>query len=180
MECLNYNCNDTLDVHVPVDCGDYPLGGVDAAVILGCDHELIDPANGTQVNAEIAAGRAWLVENLRISITEPSPITIPNPVACRADKVINYDRSGTWQDANVNEDNIDWYTTLFSGQAFGGLILRECAADRVTWIDDPLSWSGGRVIPDSENEVQMFAGTFNWKSKVEPTIHAQPANVFTT
>lgn len=177
--CINYNCNDVLDTHVPVDCGDYPLGGISAAIILACNHQLLDPSNGTQVNAEIAAGRAWLVENIKVSIAEPSAVLVPNPVACRQDRLINYDRTGTWQDGNVNEDNVSWYTTLFSGQSFGGVIFRECAESRITFIDDEVTWTGGRLVPDSDNENQLFNGSFAWRSKVEPDIYAEPAGVFT-
>ncbi len=177
--CLNYNCNDDLGDHIPVDCGEYPLGGIDAAIILACDHQVTDVSNGTQINAEIAAGRAWLVENIKVSIPDPSPITITNPVACRVDRLVNYDRSGTWQDANVNADNIDFYNILLSGQSFGGLILRECDENRVTFVDSEVTFQGGRLIPDNNDNFQMFNATFNWREKTDADIFNEPANVFT-
>lgn len=178
--CLNYNCNDTLDTHEPVDCGDYPLGGIDAAIILTCDSQLTDPSDGAEILVEINAGRAFLVENIKVSVPEASPILVPNPVACKTDRLINYDRSLVWMDSNVNPENISWYTTLLSGQSFGGLIYRECGTGRVSFIDEEITWSGSRVVPESDNEHQMFSATAAWRSKVEPEIFDEPANIFTT
>lgn len=83
-------------------------------------------------------------------------------------------------DGNVNASNVNFYTTLFSGQSFGGLIIRECGESRVTWIDDEVTWTGTRLLPENDNENQTFSGTFTWRNKAEPDIFDEPANIFST
>jgi hypothetical protein len=176
--CYNYNCDDPLGDHLLNDCGNEKQGGIKDAIILECNHQLTDPSNATQIETEIAAGRATLVLNLKIGIDAPSPVEVEPQVACSTPKVVTYDRTASWVDGNVNGTNIDFYNNLTGGQAKGGVILHECGADEVTWIDDEVRWVGGRVVPNNDNEFQRFEATVKWRSKTDSGIYATPAGIF--
>ena len=177
--CIDYNCSDPLGLHLLNDCGDELQGGVKHAIILECDTTLTDPSNGTEVLAEIAAGRATLVKNVKIGMPAASPIKISSNVACSTDKLVTYDRTLTWVDGNVNDNNItEFYNNLLAGQSKGGLIIYECGADQVTWIDDEVRFTGSRIIPDSDNEFQRFEATVEWRNKLDSMIYTTPTGVF--
>jgi len=184
MNCLNYDCNETLEDHLPNDCGEEFQGGSNGLVLLECNHQLTDPSSATQINAEIAAGRAKLVRNIKLGINAPSSVSIESNIGCESTKVVTYDRSGTLIDGNVNSQNIDFYNTVFAGRRFGGMIFHECGTEesadgaRVTWIDKVLSFTGGRVFPSANTEFQRFEGTFNWRSKIEGQIYPAPTGIF--
>ena len=61
------------------------------------------------------------------------------------------------------------------------MIIRECEAQQVTWVDEQLIIEGGRIIPDNNGEFQTFTGVINWQTKpdqVDGNIYAQPAGIF--
>lgn len=177
--CINYNCNDPLGLHLLNDCGDELQGGVKHAIILECDTQLTDPSNAVQVQAEIDAGRATLVKNIKVGMPAASPVKIASNVACSTDKLVTYDRTLTWMDGNINDNNItEFYNNLLAGQSKGGLIIYECGADQVTWIDDEVRFTGSRIIPDSDNEFQRFECTVEWRNKYDSTIYSAPAGIF--
>lgn len=177
--CLNYNCTDAVEDQLLNDCEEELQGGADAAIILTCDHQLTDPSDAVEVQAEIDAGRAFVYENLKIGIEEPSPVEVDSNIACRSPKRVTDERSGTWIDGNVNDTNRSAYDTL-KNNTVGGIVIRECAADQVSFIDDAVQFKGGRILPNNENEFQFFNMPFAWKSKFEPTLHAVPAGIFST
>ena len=176
--CYNYNCDDPLGEHLLNICGTEKQGGIRDAVILQCNHQLTDPSNGTAVQAEIDAGRATLVKNLKIGIDAPSPIEAEPQIACSTAKVVTYDRTANWVDGNVNNTNVDFYNNLLGGQSKGGVILHECGADEVTWIDDEIRFVGGRIVPNNDTEYQRFEATVKWRSKTEPGIYSTPVGIF--
>lgn len=176
--CVDYNCSDALGDQILLDCDGDTLGGVSAVVFLECDHQLTNPSVAAQYTAEIAAGRAHLYEDVEISITKASPVKITPPAGCAVEKVINYDRAGTYRDGNVNSTNVENYNTLFSGKPLGGIIIFECKGDRVTWIDSEVRFEGDRLIPASQKEIQTFDGNFNWTSLTMPMIYDKPVGIF--
>ena len=176
--CLNYNCDDLLDHQLNALCGEPILGGAKNLVFLDCDHQLTNPSSGTQINAEVAAGRARLVKNVTFDIPRASATKIESPIACSPDVIVNYDRTFNLVDGNVNDDNIDFYNVLISGRSIGGLIIQECGADQVTWIDDEIVFEGDRILPKTNKEFQRFEVTGSWLSKTMPHIYASPTGVF--
>lgn len=177
--CIDYNCND-LESHLLNDCEEELQGGSDQMVILDCDHQVTDPSNGTQINAEIAAGRAVLVQNIKLGFDKPSAVTVPSNISGRTDKVVNYDRSGNLMDGNVSQTNNVFYEAINNGRAVGGLIILESGAgkERVSWIDDAVQFTGGRVFPNTDNEFQRYEMDFTWRSLSEPGIYDAPTGVF--
>ena len=178
--CIDYNCTDLLD-HVKNDCEEERQGGSDQIIILDCDHQLTDPSNASEVQAEISAGRAKLVQNVKVGFDKPSAVTVDSNIACRTPKVVNYDRAGTIMDGNVNQYNNDFYDAITNGRAVGGIIIYECgdpANPKVSWIDDAVEVQGGRVFPNTDTEFQRYELDFAWRSLGEPAIYDAPAGIF--
>ena len=179
--CINYNCDDLQPHILNEDCGDPLLGGLSDAVLFDCDHLVTDFTNGTQVLAEIAANRAWLVENIKVGIPRGAPTEIDSFRACGTQTLVNYVRTGTWIDGNVNNFNIaDFYNPLFRGRSIGAMILKECGNpnSKVTLIDSEITFRGDRIIPDNNNELQRFEADFTWKSKDMSEQINEPVGVF--
>lgn len=175
--CLDYGCADEIQAQLLNDCEQEVLGGASAAVVLPCGHTITDPSDGTAINALIASGDARLYENLKIGIDLPSAVEIESNIACRPPKRVTDERSGTWIDGNVNSNNVSAYDSL-KNNTIGGLIISECDSGKVTFINEPLSFSGGRILPPTDSEFQRFEMVFKWKSRTEPTIHDAPVGVF--
>lgn len=179
--CVNYNCDDLQPHTINEDCGDPLLGGLSDAVIFDCDHQVTDFTNGTQINAEIAASRAWLVKNIKVGIPLPTPVEIDSLKACGVQTLVNYDRTATWTDGNVNNFNtVDFYGPLLKGRTAGAVLLKECGNpnSKATLIDAETSFRGGKIVPDNNNELQRYEITLAWKSKTDPESINEPAGVF--
>lgn len=177
MGCVTYNC-DEITEHLKNDCEEFLQGGIPQVILLECNHTVTDPSNASQITANIAAGTATLIQNVKIGVDAASPVEIDSPISCQPPKLVNYDRSASYMDANVNSNNITLYDTCFSGRSFGGMIVYECGADQVTWYDSVLNMTGSRIIPNNDLEFQRFEGTVKWKSKTEGQIYAAPAGIF--
>ena len=178
--CIDYNCSD-LEDHLMNDCAEELLGGQDQVVLLDCDHTITDPSNGTQINANIASGTAILVKNVKVGLDAPSPIELDSNIANRPSKLVNYDRTGTYMDGNVNNHNVNvFYPSWLAGRSLGGMIIYENGNDTkaVTWIDEPIYATGGRILPADNNEFQRFEVGFKWKNKTDPKRYAAPTGVF--
>lgn len=177
--CIDYNCTD-LEDHVKNDCEEEFQGGSDQLVILDCDHQVTDPSNGTEILVEIAAGRAKLIQNVKLGLDLPTPVTVDSNISGRTPKVVNYDRTGTLMDGNVNQFNNEFYDALNNGRAIGGIIILESGAGstKVTWINKAVQFQGGRVFPNVDTEFQRYEETFSWRSLTEPVIADAPAGVF--
>ena len=181
--CVNYNCDPLGDHEISIlDCGAAIPGGISSLVILDCSHQLTDPSDGTQINAEIAAGRAWLVENVKVGMDAPSAVTQDPTTSCGGERIATYDRTLTIEDYNVSAGNNEFYSTVFGGRSFGGAILAECGDDEldpvVTFINKEITAEGGRIVPNTVDESQRFEGTFKWKSRTLPAIAPAPTGVF--
>ena len=181
--CLSYECTDDLGVHTPNDCGEELLAGISGMVVLNCNHELLAP-DEAQINAEIAAGRAYLVDSVKISIDEPSPIMIDSNIVGSQQRLINYNRSGAFMDGNVSAINSFFYDGLFDGRTFGGIILylkgteESDAGAKVYWINSAVTFNGGLAIQNNNDQIMIFNGKFTWRQKAQPTFRAAPINIF--
>jgi len=180
--CQNYDCDDALGEYNENQCGEELPGGSNAALLLECNHQLTDPSSPTQIAAEIAAGRATLITGAYWEIPAASPVTQDSIQACKPPVLVTYNRTVIHRNGNVNANNAEFYSTIFGGKKFGGLVLYECGTKdsitpQVTWIDAQVTFTGNRILPTS-GELQRFEGTGAWVQKVEPTIHNVPAGVF--
>jgi len=180
--CGNFECDESLGTYEENECNIELSGGSNKAVFLECNHQLTDPSNGTAIQAEIDAGRAHLITAAYFEIPLASPVTVEAVEACKPPVLVTYNRTLIHRNGQVNINNGTFYSTIFGGKKFGGIILYECGtADalnpQVTWIDSQVSFTGNRILPGS-SELQRFEGTGAWISKVEPTLHQVPANIF--
>lgn len=179
--CLNYNC-DALETHVRNDCGIYRQSGAKDLIIFECGVTITDPSDGAEILALIAANQAELVRNIKFGMEAPSAVEIDAPVACSPSVVVNYDRTASFTDPNVNADNITFYNSINSsnGRSFSYVMFKECAptSPLVYLIDAEVVVKGGLVFPDTDTEFQRFEMQMAWRDKGDPTIHAVPAGVF--
>lgn len=167
--CSSYNClslgsyNSTLD-----NCSTFRTGGTSAIVLLACDHQITDPTDGAAILAEIAAGRAWLVENVKVGISAGTPVTVDPITACGTAKVIKNTYTGTIYDAKVDATNNDFWNQLTNGYVIGGMIMNVCSTDSLAdiaiYVDAEISFSGGLVQPDVNTELIRFEVSFTWNS----------------
>lgn len=182
--CLDYCNDDPLGTHEVVSCATDPVGGASAMVVLECNHQLTDPSSGAEVLAEIAAGRAHLVERVSVTFDAPAEVTQDSLVPCETPRLVTYDRTGTYVNPNVSATNIDFHDKLMDGRKFGGLIVYECGTDDptetkyVSWVNTPVKFTGGRILPGVNTEFQRFEGKITWRQKVNPSRHVMPEGVF--
>ena len=175
--CSNVCDDDALGAYEEVACGTLISGGTNAVILLTCDSQLTDASNGTQINAEIAAGRAFIITGASATLDAASPVTVVSKIGCQPDKVTNYNRVGTYYNPNVTLQNINLHSQINAGRTFGGMLIKECVANRVTWIDAALTFQGNRILTATDAEEQRIDATFNWKSLDDPKVFAMPAGV---
>lgn len=115
-------------------------------LILECGAVLLDPSDGAEINALIAANEATLVTDINVSFDVPTAITQPSNIPGQPDQTINYNHTGNLVDDNVNATNVDFYDNLGDGRQFEGLVLFESSNEgdlKVHWIDSAATFSGG-------------------------------------
>lgn len=179
--CYNY-CGEELGTHDLIGCdADLIQGGIADVIVLSCDSQLTDPSNGTQVQAEIDAGRAFIIKGVKYSLDAASAIEVDSKIANQTSMVTAYDRTGTFMDQNVTQNNIDFYNVLLASGTWGGLILHLADEDVVFWINRPVKFRGSLDIPDGNTDTASFNGTFNYRTPnnaVNPDLYNAPAGIF--
>lgn len=181
--CVNYGCADPLDDYNQNICDEMVMGGLGAMIVLYCNHTVTDPSNASQITANINAGTAKLIKGMSATIEAGSPIQIDPLIPCQTQQTVNYDRTGLYKNQHVSSGNDEFHNSLFTGQAFGGLILWNCSEDSagntwVDWIDSAVKFTGGKIIPDNNNALQRYEGTFAWRSLYSPVRYAAPTGIF--
>lgn len=177
MSCVSYNC-DPLQTHLLNNCENENTGGFPHVIIYDCSATTTDYSNPTTVAADIAAGRAVLVRNVKIGFPAASAVNIDSNIACRTPKVVNYDRSMSLIDGNVNSQNIVFYNSIFSGRAIKAIQAYNCDTGKTFVVEGNITSQGSLILPDSDNEFMRFEGTFSWKSINNPVIYNAPAGIF--
>jgi hypothetical protein len=175
--CISYNC-DELEEHLLNDCEEEIQGGFPSLVILDCGHEVTDPSNGDQIEAAIAAGKAVVVKNVKFGLDARSPIQIDSNIACRPQKLVNYDNTASLIDGNVNNQNMAFYESLFGGRAIAGIIALNCATGKVWWYNNSMYATGSLIQPNTDDEFMRYEGSFAWKGKSLPLQYTAPAGIF--
>ena len=181
--CPPYGCVDDWSEVGSLDlCPEAVNGGMSAAILFKCDvtreditvDEDPDTIDADKIAALIAADRAKKVTgpNLRITLNAPSSVTAESFDPCGSEQTINYDRTLTWEDANVNADRQKFYNSINTSVGFiiGGALVLECDAERFTYINDELKFAGGRQSPATNAERQFFSYEVSWRNKVDPDI----------
>lgn len=179
-----YGCTEEdLGLYEDADCLIEIKGGASACVLLYRGHSILDPSSQTEVQDAIDNGYAQVIKDSSYSIDPPSAIKSESIIPCRAQTVINYDRTGTYKNPNISATNSDFHSNLFTTRKIVGMIIYECGAandgvEQVTYINSPLTFEGGRILPGVDTETQRYEGKFSWRSRKDATIHAVPPGIF--
>lgn len=175
----NLLCDEELGTYTENECQESVPGGSNQAIFLLCGHNITDASSYAQVHAAIVAETAILVQGASFGIPAASPNKITTKVPCRSDTLLNYNRTFTYYNPNVSVVNSAFHDKAFSGLVkFQGLIIYECGADQVTFIDEPFLFTGNRVLTESEKEEQYYQGVGEWVSRTDPQITAVPLTIF--
>src|SRR5690606_21282625 len=112
-------------------------------------------------------GSARIINRLRIGIEAPSAVTGDSFVACEGEAPTGYDRAVSWKDRKVTQDATVFYNSINGVTCFrvGGMLIHECAAERFSYIDRPLTFIGGRVSEEADNGLQRWEFVANYKGK---------------
>lgn len=189
--CVNYCTTDPLGSYEIIECANDPVGGLSSVVILECGHSITeadaaDPADfAAAITAALNASppQATLIERCSLTIDAASPVTTESLVPCETPQLVTYDRKGIYKNPNVTPTNIGFHDRLFDGRKFGGMIVFECATledatQYVTWVNDPVKFTGSRIVPEKNTEFQRFEGEFVWRSKHNPMRYVAPTGIF--
>lgn len=182
--CINYDCQDELNSHTPNDCGEELLAGISGIILLECNSTLSDPSSASEINAEIAAGRATLIDGVKIGLELPSPVAVPSNIVGGTDKTSTYNRQGNLVDGNVSAVNTVMYNQLFGGRVFGGAILylkgteESAAGAKVAYINAAITFTGGLPIKNNNDENMTYQGVFTWRKKDMPLLYTAPTGIF--
>ena len=179
--CASYNCQSLSTWESTLDnCATYRAGGSSSIIILACDHTITDPTDLAAVEAEILAGRAWRMENVKVGFAPGSPETVAPVTSCGTERVINNTYSVTMFASQVSSTNATFVNALTSGYVTGGLMFGVCPTDGLTdmllYADAEVSYTGGLVLPDTNSDVIRFEMTATFKGNVE--VYADTEGVF--
>jgi hypothetical protein len=163
-------------------------GGINQAIIFKCgvqrsdivDTYDTDSLDNAKIEALIASGDAKLIPGVQITINAPSELTAPSGNPCIGETAINYDRSLTWQDFNVNRNRNEFYNSINAAKGFpiGGLLLKHCADDMITYIEGDLKFNGGRQSPEQSSDAQFYEFNVTWRAKDMEEIFEQEIDAF--
>lgn len=179
-DCPSYYCGDEWDDITNDLCPERFNGGMSAMILLRCGVEradLVQDADPTllddaKVQALISGNDAKAIKNIQVTINAPSEETADILSPCEPDVAVNYTRTITIEDPNVNEVRRSFWSSVNSANRFanGGALLYECDADRWTYVDKSLQISGGRETPAKNTELQKFTLTGTYRSKDDAEI----------
>lgn len=173
-------CANGLVSYVNPDCEVNYAGGIRDMVIFQTTLPA-DPSSGVEIQALLDSGDAVKLSAIKVGIPEPSPITSPSMRSCSPEVTVNYDRTITIIDANVEPGNVDFYNSLNNSTGFeaAGVLLYQCDAERCSFVDKPINFTGGLIVPDDNNDQpQHFSYTGKFKAKGDAAIVTAPANIF--
>lgn len=185
--CPSYYCQDEWADITSALCADRKNGGISLAILLRCGigaEELVDDEDPlalslAKVQAAIDGNNAKVLPFIQVTLDAPTPVTATVYDPCNPEQTINYDRSATIVDPNVNEVRRQFWSSVNSANLFanGGMLLYECDAERWTWIPRQMSIEGGRVSPENNSELQRFELVAKWRDRDDAPIMENTAFV---
>lgn len=170
-----------LTAHEKYECG-AKKGGISAVAILKADHGITDFSNATQINAAIADGTFVIIDAIKATVPDASPIEGENPVACGAETILDgLDLTVTWKDARITNGNNEFYR-LLNSSAFTGIVLYYCQNDEVEVIEKKVTFVALPAnSPESNKEKRFYNVTVKWSQSVSDsfaTIYDAPEGIF--
>lgn len=155
-------------------CFSRKAGGINQAIIFKCGVTRADivqdysPDNldNDKIDALILSGLAKLIPGVQITLNAPSELTAPSGNPCIGDTAINYDRAITWQDFNINRNRNEFYNSINAAKGFpiGGLLLKHCAENMITYVEGDVKFNGGRQSPEQSSDAQFFEFNVTWRN----------------
>ena len=136
-----------------------------------------DPEDKDEIQTLIDSGDAMYIPDVKVGITDPSPVEVARMRSCSPPTVVTYDREFTLMDDDVSPINVKAYNSLNAskGVELRGVLMHECGAERSTFITDRVSLQGGRIVPDDDtDDLQHFSFIAKWKSPTDADIYAWP------
>ena len=158
------------------DTKDFYLSGIGALGLVRCGTTITDPSDAVEMAALVASGALVIIPNIKASFDEPSAITIDPVTACGTTVTVNYDRVVTFTDAKVSTEVVQWYNE-FKGR-WGGVVLFECAEDRVSYVDQSVLLTVARSGENTNATAQAMTGTITWRDLSDPVPVPAPAGIF--
>lgn len=170
--CAGYNCQSLDTWESTLDnCATYRAGGSASIIILACGAVLSDPTSLTEIEALIAGGEAWRMENVKVGFSPQTPETVAPVTSCGTERVINNTYSATIFASQVSPTNTDFINSLTSGYVTGGLMFGVCETDGLInlliYADAEIAYQGGLVLPDTNSDLIRFEMTATWKGNVQ-------------
>lgn len=171
-DCATYNCQELSVFESTLsNCATYRAGGSSSIIFLACGHDITDPTDLAAIEAAIAGGTAWRMENVKVGITPGTPETVAPVTSCGTERVINNTYTATIFASQVSQENSEFINTLTSGYVLGGVIFGVCETDGLTnimlYADAEVAIQGGIVLPDTNADVIRYEITATWKGNVE-------------
>lgn len=171
-----------LSAHEKFECGP-KFGGIPAAGVLKTGHGITDFSNATQVQAAITAGTLVLVEAIKGAIPDASPVEGENPVGCGSETVLDgFDRTITWKDAKITNNNNEFYRQLNSQGGFAGIVLYYCQDNTIEVIEKRINFTAlPASSPESNKEKRLYNVTAKWYQDADDSFgefFAAPEGIF--
>lgn len=178
--CPSYYCGDEWEDISSALCADRKNGGMSLMILLRCGilaADLIEDGDPEALDLEKVQGLidgndAKVIPHIQVAIDAPSAVTATVYDPCNPEQTINYDRSLSITDPNVNEIRRKFWSSVNSANLFanGGALLYECDAERWTWIPQTMSLAGGRISPATNGELQRFEYKGTWRDRDDAPI----------
>lgn len=152
-----------LGAHEKFVCGP-KFGGIPGALILKTGHNITDFSNAVQVQAAITAGTAVLVMGIKATVPDATAVEGENPVGCGSETVLDgFDRTITWKDAKITNNNNEFYRQLNSQGGFAGIVLYYCQDGSVEVIESRINFAALPAnSPESQKEKRLYNVTAKW------------------
>lgn len=162
--------------------------GINQAIIFKCGvvrEDIVDDVDNDKldedkIDALITAGDAKYVPGVQITINAPSALNAPSGNPCIGETAINYDRSLTWQDFNVNRNRNEFYNSINAAKGFpiGGVLLKHCAENQITYIEGDVKFNGGLQSPEQSSDAQFFEFDVTWRNVDNPELFEDSITTF--
>lgn len=185
MSCA-INCNEVELTHDAEDlvCLGVRPAGASQIVIYWCLDNITDITDGTQTTDAITAGEAIKITDIRFGNDAPTPTNGPKPTSCGSPRVLYNSFPLNLTDYSYNATNAALYEALGNGRAVAAVLAWDCNtnpnfSDTSRYYvpsSGDITWSGGLVDPDDDDEAARFELTATYKGSVD--IITTPTGVF--
>lgn len=170
-----------LGAHEKFVCGP-KFGGQKAVAVLKYGHGIVDFSDTTEWQTAIAAGNVVLIEGIKGSIPDASPVEGESVTGCGSETVLDgFDRTAVWKDAQITNGNNTFYRQLNSQTGYSGMVFFYCQNDEIEVIETKINFTAlPATSPESNKEKRFYNVTAKWYTSVNDEfgqIFGMPAGV---